>query len=147
MANFMQLQAQIVKLQKEAESLRKRELAETIAKIKKAIAAFGLTAHDLGLAQSTTNQSEPANLKTAHVKRRGRPTKLGSGLSDNAFRQKKGEEVRSLKNGHVRADKRSVVAPKYRDASSGSTWTGRGKQPKWLTNALLNGKTLQDFKI
>ena len=24
------------------------------------------------------------------------------------------------------------VAPKYRDASSGSTWSGRGKPPKWI---------------
>ena len=24
------------------------------------------------------------------------------------------------------------VAPKYRDPSSGKTWTGRGKAPKWI---------------
>ena len=24
------------------------------------------------------------------------------------------------------------VAAKYRDASSGQTWTGRGKAPKWI---------------
>ncbi|SAL48009.1 histone family protein nucleoid-structuring protein H-NS [Caballeronia peredens] len=27
---------------------------------------------------------------------------------------------------------RSGVAPKYRDPESGSTWSGRGKPPKWI---------------
>lgn len=26
------------------------------------------------------------------------------------------------------------VAPKYRDPSTGQTWTGRGKAPKWIQN-------------
>jgi len=26
----------------------------------------------------------------------------------------------------------SKVAPKYRDADTGQTWTGRGKAPKWI---------------
>ena len=48
MSNYLKLQAQIQKLQKEAESVKKRELAETISNIKKAIQIFGLTAADLG---------------------------------------------------------------------------------------------------
>ena len=39
------------------------------------------------------------------------------------------------------------VAAKYRDPISGSTWTGRGLKPKWLTLAIQSGKTLQDFAI
>jgi DNA-binding protein H-NS len=27
---------------------------------------------------------------------------------------------------------RAGVAPKYRDPSSGNTWSGRGKPPKWI---------------
>ena len=49
MSSYTQLQAQIEKLQKEAEAARKREIAETIANIKQAIKVFGLTAEDLGL--------------------------------------------------------------------------------------------------
>ena len=41
----------------------------------------------------------------------------------------------------------SKVAAKYRDPSSGSTWTGRGLKPKWLNAAIEGGKTLQDFAI
>lgn len=39
------------------------------------------------------------------------------------------------------------VAPKYRNPSSGETWTGRGLKPKWLIAALQTGKTVQDFLI
>jgi DNA-binding protein H-NS len=39
------------------------------------------------------------------------------------------------------------VAPKYRDATTGNTWTGRGLQPKWLKQALASGRTIGDFAI
>ena len=44
------LNAQIAALQTQADALRKKEVAEVIAKIKDAIAHYGLTAADLGLA-------------------------------------------------------------------------------------------------
>ncbi|CAN7641500.1 H-NS histone family protein [Acidovorax sp. LjRoot129] len=31
--------------------------------------------------------------------------------------------------------KGSTVAAKYRDPASGSTWTGRGKAPRWIAGA------------
>ena len=39
------------------------------------------------------------------------------------------------------------VAPKYRNAQTGETWSGRGLQPKWLKAALAAGAHLDDFKI
>jgi DNA-binding protein H-NS len=39
------------------------------------------------------------------------------------------------------------VAPKFRDAATGQTWSGRGLQPNWLKAALANGKSLADFAI
>ncbi len=39
------------------------------------------------------------------------------------------------------------VAPKYRDPSTGSTWSGRGLKPNWLKTALDAGRTLADFAI
>jgi len=39
------------------------------------------------------------------------------------------------------------VAPKYRNSSTGDTWSGRGLQPKWLKMALASGKTIGDFTI
>jgi len=142
MSNYIQLKNQIQKLQKEAEILRKRERNETVAKIKEAIAAFELTAEELGL--SGTKSSRPVGRVgkkseiggAATAKRRGRPPK--SGVS-----QKEGRKAGRKSGG----DKRSVVAPKYRDSATGTTWTGRGKQPKWLAAAIKDGKKLDDFKI
>jgi len=39
------------------------------------------------------------------------------------------------------------VAPKYRNADTGETWTGRGLQPKWIQAAIASGKKLEDFAI
>jgi DNA-binding protein H-NS len=37
---------------------------------------------------------------------------------------------------------RSSVAPKYKDPTTGKTWTGRGRAPAWL-----NGRNKDDFLI
>jgi DNA-binding protein H-NS len=41
-----------------------------------------------------------------------------------------------------------IVAPKYRHPDNpAQTWTGRGKRPAWVTEALASGKTLEDLTI
>ena len=48
----------------------------------------------------------------------------------------------------TRADgERRPVPVKYRNAETGDTWTGRGIQPKWLQQALAEGKSLADFLV
>lgn len=39
------------------------------------------------------------------------------------------------------------VAPKFRNAATGETWSGRGLQPKWLKSALASGAKIEDFAI
>ena len=34
---------------------------------------------------------------------------------------------------------------KYRDPATGMTWTGRGKRPKWIENAMVDGSHLDEF--
>lgn len=43
--------------------------------------------------------------------------------------------------------KGTKVAAKYRNEETGETWTGRGRQPKWVENALASGKSLEDLAI
>lgn len=43
--------------------------------------------------------------------------------------------------------KGAKVAAKYRNPETGDTWTGRGRQPKWVEAALASGKTLDDLVI
>jgi len=42
----------------------------------------------------------------------------------------------SGKNGGKKQPKKTgaVVKPKYRNAATGQTWTGRGKPPKWIAD-------------
>src|ERR671918_554736 len=52
----------------------------------------------------------------------------------------KNREVTDKKN----ADQASL--PKYINPDNpDQTWSGRGQQPKWLKEALVNGKTLEEF--
>jgi DNA-binding protein H-NS len=42
----------------------------------------------------------------------------------------------------------AALAPRYRNpADQSQTWTGRGRQPKWLADALARGKSLDDFEF
>jgi DNA-binding protein H-NS len=43
--------------------------------------------------------------------------------------------------------KGTKVAPKFRNAATGETWSGRGLQPNWLKAAIASGKKLSDFAI
>lgn len=44
--------------------------------------------------------------------------------------------------------KHAKVPPKYRNPNEPSeTWSGRGKRPRWLTEALLAGQKIEDFVI
>ena len=50
-------------------------------------------------------------------------------------------------NGQARREYPRVL-PKYRNPQTPSeTWSGRGKQPRWLTAAIKTGREIEDFKI
>ncbi|MGB6103513.1 MAG: H-NS histone family protein [Pusillimonas sp.] len=59
------------------------------------------------------------------------------------------------KTGGTRARKTTAAAPaakrsvpvKYRHPQTGETWTGRGKAPRWISNAEAEGKSRNDFLI
>lgn len=56
---------------------------------------------------------------------------------------------RSLRQPAKTAGKpRGKVAPKYRNPdNSAQTWTGRGRQPLWVSEAISKGKTLDSLII
>ena len=39
------------------------------------------------------------------------------------------------------------LPPKFRNPETGDTWTGRGLKPKWLEQALAEGKSLDEFLV
>ena len=63
-----------------------------------------------------------------------------------------GSVVRELKSGETDRErprrKYPRVFPKYQNpASPSETWSGRGKQPRWLVSALKAGGKIEDFRI
>ena len=100
MSRYKEIQEQIAALQKEAEEIRKQEIASVIAEIKAKMAEYGITVDDLGSAA------------------RGRGRKRAA----------------------------SGVA-KYRDPATGEQWTGKGRKPGWLAQALEQGRSIDEFKI
>lgn len=113
------LNAQIAELQAQADALRKKEVADVIEKIKTAIAHYGLTASDLGLAATT--------------RKPGRPKKAVAASGEKPTR----------KNA---AKKRQPPVVKYAD-DKGNTWVGMGKRPAWFTAALASGKKPEDLLV
>lgn len=118
---FDELSAQIAALQAQAADVRCKEVAEVIAKIKTAVAHYGLTAEDLGLAAKGAKKSK----LTATVA----PTTKGSKKSPKAA-----------------AAKKSAKPIKYQD-DAGNAWVGHGKRPKWFVDAIAGGKTAEDLLV
>jgi len=50
--------------------------------------------------------------------------------------------------GGKKAGTGAKVSPQYHNpADNSQTWTGRGRQPKWVVDALGKGKSLDDLRI
>lgn len=111
------LQEQIAKLQKEAESIRAKEVAGVVRRIREAIEHYELTVEDL-FGNSTSRKAGTSRAATAPAGKRKRVSPV------------KGRKV----------------PVKYRD-EAGNTWTGRGNRPRWLSEALAAGKSLADFAV
>src|SRR5262245_58620379 len=56
---------------------------------------------------------------------------------------------RAASGGSRSAGQRASPEPKYRDPKTGDTWSGRGREPRWMTAALAEGrgKSKDDFLI
>jgi len=114
------INAQIAALQAKADAIRKQEVGEVVAKIKDAIAHYGLTASDLGLsARAPKTPTSPTTGRPGRKPRR----KLGA-----------------------KAAGKPVRAAKYTDGQ-GRTWSGMGKRPDWFKAALAEGKTLEALLV
>jgi DNA-binding protein H-NS len=114
------INAQIAALQAKADALRKKEIGEVIAKIKDAIAHYGLTATDLGLASKGANSARVKGEGKSAGKPAAKKSKGGAG--------------------------KSARPAKYRD-DEGHTWGGMGKRPDWFKAALAAGKTPEDLLV
>ncbi len=58
-----------------------------------------------------------------------------------------GITVADLATGTKKSVPRAAAATKYRNASTGETWSGRGRPPHWLTAELAKGKKREEFLV
>lgn len=159
MTTYMDVAAQIARLQAQAEKLKQSEKAGVIAQARKAIDVYGITAAELfgAMGRKATTAAKPA--KAASDKfgvpkyrdpqtgktwtGRGKPPTWIAGAKDrDAFLIPGGETpIGQAVDGPKRRKAASkpagstVGVPKYRDAKTGKTWTGRGKPPLWIVGA------------
>lgn len=81
-----ELDAAAAELKAQADGLRKQEKTDAIARIKTAMAEYGITAADLG-----------------------------------------------IKGGESKRNRTPKSGAKYRNPTTGETWTGKGRNPKWVS--------------
>lgn len=108
--------SQIERLQKEAAAIQ----TEVVARIRKDIEKYGLTAEQLF---GGTSPAKRGGAKTAAVK-----------------------PAQSTKVAKAPKAPKMPKPPKYADGT-GNTWGGMGKRPDWLRAALAAGKSLEEFLI
>jgi DNA-binding protein H-NS len=59
-----------------------------------------------------------------------------------------GAPTRQRRSAASGTGQRAPAAIKYRNpANSGETWSGRGREPKWLTREMASGRRKEDFLI
>ena len=164
--------AQIEQLQRQADALRKKEIAGVVARIQEAIEHYNLSPKELfggtGARGRTSGRKEKVHTgrtKTGVPKYQGpegqtwtgvgkRPRwfveALESGKSADDLLIKAASASRAskqLRGKRVKATStKGTGVPKYR-SEDGRTWTGRGKRPAWFVEALAAGKSADDMLV
>lgn len=65
----------------------------------------------------------------------------------SAFTKKPSGRPGAPRSATKTAVKRTPVPPKYKHPETGATWTGRGKPPRWITDAEQQGASRDTFLI
>ena len=160
-STYAQIQKKIAMLQSQADSLREKEVAGVIGRIKVAIAHYGLTAQHLGFGADAARPGAVSRKKLVAATARysddagngwsGRGPRprwlreaLAAGKSLDDFRVGAAPRKASRPAKNAARQQRRPSSVLYRD-DAGHSWTGRGPQPRWLKEALAQGRSLSDL--
>ena len=101
--------------------------------------------------QELIAQKEALELEIERTKQQGRADavariralmdEFGLSVSDLSGKSAKAKSARGSKAGGGK------VPAKYRNSTTGETWSGRGLQPRWLKAALAAGHRLDEFAV
>jgi DNA-binding protein H-NS len=170
---YAQLAQEIDALKLKAESVRKKELSVAIAGMKAAIAYYGLSAADLGLAtlkNGGTAKPMASSLKgnvgappsKGAVKYRDNNGNAWSGMGPRPRWLKAalaaGQSIETfavdgaavkepaMSTKRAKSVTKTKLPAKYKD-DAGNAWSGRGSTPRWIKAALESGKTLAQLAV
>ncbi len=121
MARLQDLLAKKAQLDREIADTQRKEKSAAIAHVTTLMEQYGISVNDLG-------RRKP-----------GRPAKAVTATASEAPAKAAGKRRSKM------AGKK--VPPKFRNKSTGDTWSGRGLKPRWLADAIANGKKLSDYAI
>ncbi|SCK25049.1 DNA-binding protein H-NS [Variovorax sp. HW608] len=163
MANsYAEIRKKIAALQKEADSALAREVAGVVERIQVAIAHYGLTPEQL-FGKTARNRNKERVAKVQVQKKQGsiaygdgqgntwggwgkRPTWLREALAAGKNLEDFQLTAPATKPAtRKKAQKRRPSSVLYSDGA-GRSWTGRGPQPRWLKEAIAQGKTLEEMR-
>jgi len=132
------LLAQRAELEKQIAHTQRTERADAIGQVRTLMSQYGLTLADIG----SKAVAGPKTRRTAKAAKAAPNAGMTSGMT-GAMPTSAPPTARKSSKGK----KTGKVAPKYRDAATGQTWSGRGLQPNWLKAALGTGRSLAEFKL
>ena len=125
MATLSDLNRKIAKLQQQANAIKNKERKGIISQIRQAIVDYDLTFEDLFSADGSVVLQDRRPRSGRQV------SKISAGIN---------------KPRPVGSKSHKPVPIRYRD-NEGNTWTGRGKQPKWLRHLIEAGHDISEFKV
>ena len=86
-----------------------------------------------------------ALLKQAETARRAETSAVVAEIQ--ARMREYGITIDDLKGGAKKSKSRGAVAAKYRNPATGDSWSGRGRAPRWLADAMAKGRSKEEFKV
>lgn len=123
-ATYTDLMSQIAKLQSEAQELRKKEVSGVIESIQEQMKMYNLSPEDL-----------ETKIPTSRGRRAG---------SKNQGQQQSPTQATNQSHGRSGISNMDI---KFRHPETGATWSGRGRMPKWIKEAVEQGQNKQTFAI
>ena len=133
-SKLQDLLAQRAELEKQIAHTQRTERADAISQVRTLMSQYGLTLADIG----SKAVASPKPRQTAKTKKAAF-TQAANGAVPTPAPVTPRKSSKGKKTGKV--------APKYRDAATGQTWSGRGLQPNWLKAALATGRGIAEFKL
>ena len=145
---IQQLQTKLTAI--EAQQSAARTAALTF--LRQAIADLGLSAEDVaaalaGAGRGTTRRGRPAKGTKGTKGTKGAKGSTGARKGPKAKQgRRKKTAAKSAAKGRAKGAAGVKVPAKYR-GPAGETWSGRGKQPRWLAALVAEGRTPTEFLI